>query len=87
MTALITFICTALAAAIAAGAFVYGRQIGYTKRDAEVSKAELKTAMDQMDTLALENQQLTMQMQQDRRDTARTQPPGWDPGMMTGRYE
>ncbi|KWX71613.1 hypothetical protein AMQ84_27210 [Paenibacillus riograndensis] len=87
MTALITFICLTLASAIAAGAFVYGRQIGYTKRDAELREADLKTALEQLEQLSMENQQLNMQMQQDRRDSARTTQPGWDPGMMTGRYE
>ncbi|MEO3947634.1 hypothetical protein [Gorillibacterium sp. CAU 1737] len=48
MTALITIICLTLGVAIAATSFVYGRQVGYTKRDAEQVREQHDTVQKQL---------------------------------------
>ncbi|MNC10427.1 hypothetical protein D3C75_580700 [compost metagenome] len=85
MTALITFICLTLASATTAGAFVYGRQIGYTKRDNEQLKEELKAANEQNAQLSVEMFQMEAQIKQERHDNQRVSQSGWDPGMMDNR--
>lgn len=86
MTALITFICLTLASAIAAGAFVYGRQIGYTQRDSEVKADDIKVKQEQIDQLTLEYMQLETQYKQDKYDSQRpVLPGGWDPDQLGTR--
>lgn len=85
MTVLIAFICMTLASAIAAGAFVYGRQIGYTQRDAEVKNSDLKTAIEQMEQMAQEYQQLELQYSREKQDNTRGTPQGWDPSGLDAR--
>ncbi|MNV34859.1 hypothetical protein D3C71_1262910 [compost metagenome] len=88
MTALITIVCMTLASAISAGAFVYGRQIGYTKREAELQADSAKALADQYDQLALEYRQLEMQFSREQLDNARNRseaPRGWDPEGLDGR--
>ena len=86
MTVLITFICIALAGAVAASAFVFGRQVGYTKRDNEALKAEQQVMQGQIDQLTLEYIQLETQYRQEKHDNQRpVSPGGWDPGQLSGR--
>ncbi|MNB87065.1 hypothetical protein D3C75_340390 [compost metagenome] len=85
MTALITLICLTLASAIAAGAFVYGRQIGYTQRDAESKTHELRAAVEQMEQMAQEFQQLELQYNREKQDNARGTTQGWDPSGLDAR--
>lgn len=85
MTVLITFICLTLALASVAGAFVYGRQIGYIKRDSENKEADLKTAIEQMEQMAQEFQQLELQYNREKQDNARTQSQGWNPSGLDDR--
>lgn len=85
MTVLVTFICMTLASAIAAGAFVYGRQIGYAQRDAESKTHELRAALEQMEQMAQEYQQLELQYSREKQDNTRGTPQGWDPSGLDAR--
>lgn len=86
MTVLITFICITLAVATAAAAFVFGRQVGYTKRENETQRDEIQVMQTQIDQLTLEYMQLETQYKQDRHDNQRpVSPGGWDPGQLSSR--
>lgn len=86
MIVLISFICITLTAAVAYAAFVYGRQIGYTKRDNEALKDDKKAMQDHIEQLTLEYMQLETQYKQEQRDKTRTVNPGsWDPGQLSAR--
>lgn len=86
MVVLISFICIALTASVAYAAFVYGRQIGYTKRDNEALKDEQKIMQTQIETLTLEYMQLETQYKQEQHDRARPVHPGsWDPAQLNAR--
>jgi len=88
MTVLIAFICITLASAIAAGAFVYGRQIGYIKRDAESKKDQLGVLQEQLEQVALEYRQLEMQYDQEKHDSKRSnvRAGGWNPEDLGNRH-
>lgn len=80
MTALITTLCLTLGVAIAAASFIYGRQIGYTKRDAETATQE-RTKLDEQLKQAVEYiEQLEQQLRVDAQPI--TQPAekqtGWE---------
>lgn len=86
MTILITFICVTLSVAVGATTFIYGRQIGYIQRDAEVKAGALKEQQAQIEQLQLEYIQLETQYKHDQRDNQRgVRPGGWDPGQLSGR--
>lgn len=86
VTVLISFICITLTAGVAYAAFVYGRQIGYTKRDNEALKDDKKAMQDHIETLTLEYMQLETQYKQEQHDKARPVNPGsWDPSQLNAR--
>lgn len=86
VTVLITFICITLAGATAAAAFVFGRQVGYTKRDNEVLRVDMQTLNERIEQMTLEYMQLETQYKQDKRDNQRPINPGsWDPGQISAR--
>ena len=75
-------------AAIGAATFVFGRQIGYTQRNAEINTERLKAAEEHVQYMDLEYKQLQVQYEQERRDnrsTERYTPGAWDPGQMADR--
>lgn len=88
MTVLITFICITLASAIAAGAFVYGKQVGYIQRDSDSKKDQLGVLQEQLEQVALEYRQLEMQYSQEKHDNQRNnvKPGGWNPEDLGNRH-
>lgn len=78
-----------VAAAIGAAAFIFGRQIGYTQRNAELEKDRVKVLEEQVAMMDLEYRQLQVQYDQQSKDIARsggyTRPGSWDPGNISDR--
>lgn len=86
MTVLITFICVTLFTAGVAGSFIYGRQIGYIQRDAEVKAKEMQEMQEQIKQMQLEYLQLETQYKQEKQDNHRSaRPGGWDPDQLGTR--
>lgn len=85
MAAVLTLLCLTLATAIACAAFVYGKQIGYTKRDNELKESEIKALQETMAQMDLEYRQLEVQLTQERRDNQRVSQGGWDPSQLSSR--
>lgn len=70
MTALIATICLTLGVAIAAASFVYGRQIGYTKRDAELTREQHDNVQKQLSEAVQYIEQLEYQAKVENREKA-----------------
>lgn len=66
---------------IAAASFVYGRQIGYTKRDAELAEEKRKELENRYNELEVLYRQLEMQYEMEQKDKLRQTPKstnGWE---------
>jgi len=76
-----------VSAAIGAAAFIFGRQIGYTQRNAELERDRVKELEDQVAMLDLEYRQLQVQHDQERKDNVGgyVRTGSWDPGQLNGR--
>lgn len=87
MTVLYAFICITLTAAVASTAFIFGRQIGYIKRDSEVKDKTMQEMQQQIEQMQLEYLQLETQYKQEQQDNQRrsVRPGGWDPGQLSSR--
>lgn len=87
MTAIIVSICILVTAAVGATAFILGRQVGYTQRNAEHEKERAKALEEQVAVMDMEYRQLQVQYEQERKDNAGgyTRPGSWDPGQLNGR--
>ena len=88
MQSLITCFCVLITAAIGATTFIFGRQIGYTQRNAEINAERLKSAEDHVQYMDLEYKQLQVQYEQEVRDNRKVDrytPGAWDPAQMADR--
>lgn len=86
MMVLTAMICLVLAVAIAAAAFIYGRQIGRTIHEIKTVKQHNADLQELLSARDLEYRQLEIQYEQMLRD--QRVPPktrGWDPGQMMER--
>lgn len=90
MPALIAFICITLGVAIAAASFVYGRQIGYVQRNAELAEEKRKATEAHLHQAEQELQQLAYMYEtemKDRKSNTAQRPTGWNPGDMLNSAE
>lgn len=81
MVILYIFICLTLTVAMCAAVFVYGRQIGYTQRDAEHHAEKLRVQEDYVKELQQHVFELEHQIESEQKERTRTQQPkrdGWD---------
>lgn len=79
MTILILFICLTLVVAMCAAVFVYGRQIGYTNRNAELIASEKKVLEEQVHQYEAYIQQLEFQIDAESKRKAQDKAKdGWE---------
>lgn len=87
MAVLYAFICITLTAAVASTAFIFGRQVGYIKRDSEAKDKTMQEMQQQIEQMQLEYLQLETQYRQEQQDDQRrnVRPGGWDPDQLGTR--